>query len=155
PCLASTLRQLRRVERGVVSEDRPLQVLQLAARFEAELIDECAARVTVCVQCVGLAPTAVERDHQLPAKPLAKRVLPDERLEFGDELAVPTELELAVDGGRERIEPFLGQPLELVARERLERDVGQRRSAPQRERFPIELIGLLPITGRRKAAGGS
>ena len=54
-------------------------------------------------------------------------MLGDERLELADELAVATELEVAVDPLRQRLEAKLVQPLRLVRREGLERQVAERR----------------------------
>ncbi len=65
-----------RVERGIVREDPPLQLAELLARLEPELLDERLARVAgTTAERVGLAARAVEREHQLAGEALAQRVL--------------------------------------------------------------------------------
>ena len=51
---------------------------QLRPGLDADLLDEHAARVAVGLERLGLAPAAVEREHQLAGEPLARRVLGDE-----------------------------------------------------------------------------
>ena len=65
-----------------------MELPQLAARLDAELLHEQPARGLVGGERVGLAARAVEREHQLAAKPFAKRMLRRERLELADELGV-------------------------------------------------------------------
>ena len=69
---------------------------------------------------LGLAPRAVEREHQLAAERLAQRVLADERLELADHVAVPPELEIGVDALPQRDEPELLEAADLRLREVLE-----------------------------------
>ena len=64
-----------RVERGVVGEDRLVEVMELGARLDPELLDEDLAGVAVGLQRVGLAAAAIQREHQLRVQPLAPRVL--------------------------------------------------------------------------------
>ena len=92
----------------------------------------------VALQRVRLAAGAVEREHQLAAQPLPQRVLVDERLELGDELAGAAQLEIGVDPFLERVEAKLLETADLVLRERLEGEVGERRSPPDRQRFAEE-----------------
>jgi hypothetical protein len=60
----------------------------------------------------------------------------DELLELADELVARPELELRVDPLLESRQARLFQPADLVARERLEGEILERRAAPQRERRP-------------------
>ena len=53
------------------------------------MLDGAAAGVGV--ECVGLPPRAVEREHELPAKPLAERMLGGETLELRERRVVPAE----------------------------------------------------------------
>ena len=69
-------------------EDRRLELLQLAAGIEAEVLDQGAAHAAERVERVGLAPGAVERAHQLRVQPLAVGVLGRQRLELADERGV-------------------------------------------------------------------
>src|SRR5262249_40149484 len=79
-----------RFERRILEQDRLLERTQRPARFEAELADERRSRVVVGRESVGLPPGSVEgEDQQLP-KPLAQRMLADERLDLGGDLGVPS-----------------------------------------------------------------
>ena len=100
-----------------------------------KLVDERLPRRAVGLERLGLPPGAVEREHQLAAQALAQRVLGDERLELGHERRVPAERELGLDPLLERREPQLLEPLDGRARERLVREVGERRPAPEVERL--------------------
>ena len=68
----------RELERRVVAKDAREQILQRASRLDAELVDERAPRVVVALERLRLAAGAVERKHELAAKPLAERVLLDQ-----------------------------------------------------------------------------
>ena len=54
---------------------------------------------------LGLTPGAVEREHELAAQPLLKRMLRDEGLELGGQGAVTAELEVRLDPLDQRREP--------------------------------------------------
>ena len=56
-----------RGERRVVTEDRPLQRLQLLARLEPEVVTQDLPRIVVRVECLCLATGPVERNHQVAA----------------------------------------------------------------------------------------
>ena len=77
----------------------------------------------------------VERDHQLRDEALAVRVLPDERAELGDDADMAAELQLRVELLLERPQAKLLEAIRL----RSERDIGQRRAAP--EPRPLERQG--------------
>ena len=53
------------LQRGLLAEDRPVELLERRARLEPELLDERLARIVVCLQCLRLTPRSVEREHQL------------------------------------------------------------------------------------------
>jgi hypothetical protein len=84
-------------QRGVLLQDRVLEVPQVAAGLQAELIAQQFACLAVRGERVGLAAGAVERQHQLGAQPLPQRMLWDERLELGAEGDVSADRELRVD----------------------------------------------------------
>ena len=52
------------------------------AGLDSQLVDECGAAGAICLQRLRLAAAAVEREHQLPSKAFAERVLAHERLEL-------------------------------------------------------------------------
>ena len=59
----------------VALKHAPLELRKLLARIEAQLLRECATGPLVGVERVGLAARAIQREHQLAAKPLAPWVL--------------------------------------------------------------------------------
>ena len=105
-------------------EHEPLRALQLGPGLDAELLDERLARAGVLRERLGLAPVAVQREHQLRAQTLAQRLGRDEGLQLRHELGVPSECEVGVDPLLERAQAQL-----LEARR-----VELRRAAPERER---------------------
>src|SRR5439155_11086613 len=121
--------------RGVLAQDRPLELAQRWARLDPQLIDERAAGALVGGQGFGLPTAPVQRQHQLRLQPLAQGVLRDQALEFGDEVAVMSEREVGLDSILERGETKLLQPGDRRLRKRLVGKVGERRSAPQRQRL--------------------
>jgi hypothetical protein len=87
----------RQLERGVLRQNRPLEVLKILARLDAELVHESRASLQVDVERVGLAAAAVEREHELRTESLSKRVQGEKRLEVGDDLGMPPEPEVGFD----------------------------------------------------------
>ena len=77
-------------EACLVPEDLRLEPLQLGARLDAQLVDEPISSLLVDLERLHLAARAIEREHQLPARGLAQRVLAHERLELPDDVAVAT-----------------------------------------------------------------
>ena len=125
----------RELEAALLAQDRRVEALQLGARLDAELVDERLPRRRVHLERLGLPPGPVEREHQLRARALAKRVRSDERLELADELGVAAEGEVGVDPLLERREPQLLEARDLVLRERLERAT-RRAASPARAQGP-------------------
>ena len=78
-------------QRAVLVQDQALQLLELPARLEAELVGQVGARLPVGPQSLGLPAGAVEREHVLRAEALAHRVLLAQHFQFGDELRVAAE----------------------------------------------------------------
>ena len=63
------------VERGVLSEDRVVQLAQRGAGLHPQLVDEQPACLAVQRQRLGFAPAAIQREHPRGAQALAQRVL--------------------------------------------------------------------------------
>jgi hypothetical protein len=145
----------RRRELRVLLEDPLLERPQLVARLDPELVDEQPAAGGECRERLGLAPGAVEREHQLAAQALAVRMLGDQLLELGDHLAVAAEREARVDVVLDGREPQLLEPPDRLLRERLVAQVRERGARPDRERR-AERVGRLlgPAGGQRGAPGG-
>jgi hypothetical protein len=72
------------LERGIVAQDRALELLQRFAWFDAELAHKGLAGTSVLLERICLAAGAIEREHQLLAQALPERVLCDERFQLGD-----------------------------------------------------------------------
>jgi hypothetical protein len=130
-----------------VREDRLLQLLQLPAWVDPELLDERPPRVLVDGQRVRLPAGAVEREHQLCPQTLMQRVLLHQCLELVQDFRMPAERQLRVDQVHGGAETLLLQPSDLVPRERLEHDVGERRAAPERECL-AEALGCSMVIAR-------
>ena len=118
-------------QHGVLDEDRPLELLQLDARLEAELVAQALSRPPVDLESLRLPSAAVEREHQLRGKALPERMLGGERLELRDERQLATERELCIDPLLDRRQTKLLEALDLDARERLELEIGERPPLPQ------------------------
>ena len=112
------------LELRVVREHPALELAQLCARLEAELVGEQRARLAVDLERLRLA-AAVEGEHQLRPQPLAERVLGDERSELGNELALAAAAEVGLEPVLQHLQPHLLEPLGLAA-ERLRGQAGQR-----------------------------
>ena len=146
----------RRIELGVLLEDRPLQPLQLRSRLEPQVVREPAPSVAVDLERLGLAPTAVEGKHQLAAEPLAERVLVHAGLELGHDRAVPAEPQQPLDAPLDRLEAKLVEAMDLALREVGERELAERRAAPEGERLlegrhgGIRVVVQLPPSVRRE-----
>ena len=140
------------LERGVLHEDAPLELVQGAAGLDAELIDERSARFLVGSQCLCLTAAAVEREHLRAADPLAQGVLLRESRDLGHDLCMPSQLEVGLDALLQGAEPLLFQPRDRRLRERVVGEVCKRRPAPQRERLVQPVRGTLRIRSRRLVA---
>ena len=121
------------LERAVVSEDRALELLQVVARLEPELVSQLAPSLLVALEGIGLPPGAIEREHELTAETFPERVLDGEQLELGDERPDVPERELRVQALLEGDEPQLLEPCGLCLRPGFDGKVTQRLAVEQRE----------------------
>ena len=143
------------VERRVLTEDRLLELHDRPARREAELVHQHVPRVLVGVQRLGLPAGAVKREHQLPAQPLAQRMTRDEGLELGDDLVGTSEREVGLDPFLDGGQAELLEAGDLLLRERVEAEVGERRSAPEIQRLAEERRRLVRFAaGERRPRPG-
>ncbi len=127
-----------RLQRGLLAQDRRVQLLQGGGRLDAELLDEHLARVLVGLERLRLPATAVEREHELAARTLAHRVLAHELLELADEAGGSAAVELGLHPLLDRRQAKLLEPCCLVLGKLLVRKVRERRAAPQLKRFAHE-----------------
>ena len=121
-------------------ENLALELPERLARLEPELGGKVLPAVLVHLQRLPLATGPVQRHHQLTAKALAERMALDERLELADQLVVASEREVGVDPLLERGQAELLEASDLRLGERLVREVGKGRPAPERQRV-TEPIG--------------
>ena len=133
----------------VLAQDRLVQRAQLRSGLDADLLDERAPRPPVGLERFGLAPDRYSASISCPCNRSLQRMLGDERLELADQLAVRAGGEVGVDRPLERGQPQLLQPPDLGRGERLVRDVGQRRAAPQRQRLARGALCHQPLEPAR------
>src|SRR5439155_9474528 len=100
-------RRDRRAQTSVLLEDAPLELPQLSARLEAELVHKPAPARLVGGERIRLPRGPIEAEHQLGEQTLPERVLGDEPLELTHQLRAAPELELGVNPGLERQQPPL------------------------------------------------
>ena len=84
------------------------------------------------------------------AQAFAKRVLPHERLQLPDELGVPAGSDIRLDPILEARKAKLLEAGDLGLGEALERELAERRPAPERERFgvptlPVQALEALEV----------
>src|SRR6266540_5310018 len=128
-----------------------VQLAEGAAWLDAELVHEGSSRLLVGVERFALTPTAVQREHELTAQPLAQRLLRDQGLELTDEVGVPAEREVGFDSLFEGDDPALLEPGDLGLREGLEGEIGERWPAPQRKRLAQEIGRLLRVAAGERS----
>ena len=132
----------------LLAQDLCVQLLELGAGLDPELLDEYSPRLPECLQGLCLPAAAVQREHAQRAHPLTQRRCCSEHLELADDVTVKATLDVGVDALLERIEPQLLEPPDLTLRELLARQIGERRAAPERQRRPQQLRSL---AGRERA----
>ena len=111
-----------------------------------------SAHALVGGQRVGLAAGGGERRDQLRGQPLVQRVLGAQRLELRDEPVAVAEREVGRDAVGQRRQPQIVQPRRGGRGEAVVDEVGERRSAPQRQRLAQQLAGARVVAA---GAGGA
>ena len=122
-----------------MGEDRPLELAQLVAGLDAELLHQLPARLPVDGESVRLAAALVEGLHQQRLRPLAQRVRRHQSLQLGDQLGVEAGGEVGLDPLLEGGDAELVQAHRLGVRERLVREIGEGRAAYELECLPQQL----------------
>ena len=107
-------------------------------------------RLAVGLERLRLATAAVQREHQVLGELLTRRVLRHEVLQLGHDVAVPAGREVGLQPHLHRLQALLLEPRDLGGSERLGREVGERRSAPQRERLAQDVRGLRGFAVRQR-----
>jgi hypothetical protein len=127
------------VQAAVLTQDRSLELPQRGSGLDAEFPDECLPGLPIDAEGLRLTARAVEREHQLRAEPLSARLLTNETFELDDEVVVTSARKVRIDSLLDRGETQLFEVRNLALRKRLVREVGKRRTAPERERLAEEL----------------
>ena len=125
--------RIGRLQSRVLSQNRAVQLLELAARLDAELFDQERSAVLIRLQRLRLSARSIERQHVLTPKPLAHRMLLDQSFELPDELAVARGIQIGLHTLLERGEPKLLEMRDVRLSERLEGKVGEWWTSPERE----------------------
>ena len=89
----------------------------------------------VGLERVGLAPAAIQGEHQLSMQALAQGLGGEGGLQLGHHLGVPPECELGIHARLERRAPRLLEPRDLGLGEALIRQVRERIAPPHAERL--------------------
>lgn len=114
-------------------EDRPLELTQLRARLEAELLRKHTSRLAVDLERLRLTSSPVEREDQLRTEVLSQRVLGQQPLQLRDQLRAPSRLEIGVDAALDRAHVELVETCDLSLEPDLVGDVRERRASPEIE----------------------
>ena len=142
-----------RIEAGILLEDPPLELLQRGRRLEAEGLHERGASLAEPRQRIRLPPGAIEGDHQVPSQAFVKGVVEHELLDLAHELRAAAQLELGSEAPLRDREAQVGQALDHRPGEGLEREVGERRPAPLRERLPVARDGRPGVARGQRRPG--
>src|ERR687898_1021099 len=140
-------------QRGILCQDRPLQLPERRAWLDPQLIDQRAASRLVALERVGLAAAPVQREHQLQVEALANRVLAHQRFELADQRRVLAEREVRLDSVLERGQPVLLQLRRRALGKYLEGEILERAAAPQCKRLAESIARVLRPPGTQRLPG--
>ena len=135
-----------------------LEILQLGARFDAELVVEVTPQPLERAQRVGLSPVAVQRGHQQRPQAFAQRVLGHRGLGGRTTPRYSPSASCAFEQSLDGDEAQLVEPRGLRGRPRRALRVGERRAAPQRQRVAEHRSGAAsasPLAKRARPIGNA
>jgi hypothetical protein len=122
--------------RDLLAQHRLLQLAQLGARLDPQLLGQHLPGAAVGGQRIGLPFGPVQSQHQQPPQPLPHRILGHQLFQLPDHLRRQPQLNAGLESALHRHQPQLLQPGGLQ-RQRLHLGhIGQRPPAPQRQRLP-------------------
>ena len=113
-------------------EDPALQLAELRARLEPELVAQLQAKRRERFERVRLPPGAVQGLQQLALQPLPQRMHRHEVAQLRQQLRMPAELQQHLDPLLSSQQPQLLQPLGLRSGEVLVAELSVRSPAPER-----------------------
>lgn len=120
-----------RHERGIGGQDQLVQLLQISPGVDPEFRIEQLADVAIGLERIGLASTAVQREHQLGEESFSRGVLRRQNFQFGDDVVAVAEEQVEVDATLCRLPSSLGPCENDIAVQRVRIHVGERGSPPQ------------------------
>src|SRR5262249_22727131 len=141
----------RKLKRGVLFQDGALNLLQARVRFNAKFLHQHATGRVINGQRLRLPPAPVQRDHQQLIAALPERMGGDQRTELADDVRVTAERDIRRYPVLDSACPQLLQARDLRLREVLVADLGQRLTAPQRERLAEVRRRPARFAGRERA----
>jgi hypothetical protein len=133
---------------GILAQDPVVEVLQLRAGVDTQLLAQRPPQGAEPLQCLGLPAIPIARQQQLPPAALAQRVAGDHDLQLPDQVVMAAQRQLSLGQILPRGLAQLLQPSGLRLRERQICELCQRPPAPQRQRLTQQ-----PRRGRRVARG--
>ena len=137
------------LQRGIVAQDGLVQSAKIGAGFHADLLHQQAPRIAKRLQRLGLAPTAIQREHALRVQALAQRVLGQQALDLAEDLLMAPRAQVRVDGQLGGRLAQLLEPADLGGGERLIGQIGERGSSEEAQRL-ARRVGWL--ARRRRAS---
>ena len=129
-----------------------MQHAQLTARLDPQLTDQDLPRVAIGLQRLGLATSAVQREHPLGAQALPQRMLARHQLQLRHQPLMAPQRQIRIDAVLQRRHARLLQAGDLTLRERLIGEIRKRRAAPQAERLPQPRSRRGRVTARKRSA---
>ena len=147
--------QGRRGQSGVAAQYREMDLGQLLGGVDAELVGQRAPDLLVDGERVGLPSHRVQGPDMQGGDVLAQRVFGAEGFEFGQGLGGVAEAQFGVEAIGQRGQAQLVQAGGRRGRERRVGDVGQRRTAPERQGFSQRRARRRGIVGAQGFASGA
>ncbi len=122
----ATERLARQLQRRVLLQDPPVEILELRGGVDPQLIGEQLLGSPVAFQRVGLPPRAVAGEHQMVPESLPERMLGDQPFEIGQHLRVLSDGETGGQQVLHGVGAQLLQARDLTDEGRRLREVAQR-----------------------------
>ncbi len=134
-------RQLTRMgqERRVMEQDPLLESLQRRRRIEPELVSKHRSELLVGPKRLGMAPAAIEREHQELPGAFAQRIVADGGVQHRDDLGGTPGLELRCRHLLDRVQVEVTESADVGLSELLVGEVRQRGAVPQAQCGPQHL----------------
>ena len=126
----------RRRGRDLLPQHRPLELAQLLARLDAQLLGQHRPGPAVRGQRIALPPAPVQREHQKPPQPLAERIPGHQARQLPGNLRRRPQLDIGLEPALHRHQPELLQPGALPGQSRHIGHVRKRAAPPQPQRPP-------------------